>query len=451
MYKVKPRASKRKHPTARKRIWLAKMLCLGAGISFSVAGDGSFAVEPLPAVSSKAEVRSNPFVLPAPTRPGAKVATRSSDSSIMRTSDSQHSELRLRSIGTAVGLVPIGRPRPAQTILEVSNLSESRIQINPLANESAGTFERPVIGMIESAVKSTVEANKSIDTPAQDKAKVDIEPPNAMDLPGNTDSVVFSMTDLDEPSVASADAGASEATEPAIPDNEPIEFVISPPANSPKADSTSRSNVQASQKAELATNEVESERDLECSETNHRLKSLPILPSPNRAWVAAKSESKPNVRSTGVTEAISNPFARYPQRRRAHVEVVPPPMISFESDNDAVATSEGTAKSAKVIPAPIRPARFAGFDQAESSPAQSEGSSNDQQPPRESTGKTAAKVDPFLTEIQEIYPSSRITMTKFQDRLVVHGTCADREEATKIIRLIRSKHLIPVDDKMQIR
>jgi len=438
MYKVKPGTSMRKRRATQKRIWLAELLCVGVSLSFVAAGECGVAAEPPSAGPSKAEIRSNPFVAPPTISANAGDAIRTNNGSIRRTSDLRQSELRLKSIGTAVGLVPIGRPRPAQTILEISAPSESRIRVNPLANHSENTLDQPIIGLVESTV--------------------------VKDTPAPSVPVEFSMSDWDAPTAETASpksdaacdvAEDSDLAEKVTADQDPLEFIIPEPSNRPNTQSPHPTSVRNSLEAERAIDPRESAQENEFARSNQPLESLPLLPPPDQAWVAANVQPEVNPEPTVVSQAVSNPFIRYPDRRRAHVQVDAPPMISFESAGASLASSEDGKKSAVVVPTPIVPVRFAGFGHAESNSAAADATSEQNEQRPEQRPKTplqaAIEVDPLLTEIQATYPSSRIAMKKFKGRLVVHGTCADREEATEIIRLIRSKHLIPVDDKMQIR
>ncbi|TWT95563.1 hypothetical protein [Neorhodopirellula pilleata] len=424
MYRVKPAASGRKHRATRKRIWLAKILCVGAtGLSVGATEDRSFATEPSPTISSRTEVRNNPFVLPSATSTNVDAGVRSAGGSILRTSDLQHSEMRLKSIGTAVGLVPIGRPRPAQTILEVSQPSESRIQVNPLANDSVDLIDQPVIGLVESTIETDLVSPSPIIAP-----------------PEKAEPIEFSMSDWDEPSLATMEVAipepiaAPEKAEELLEEEASVE--VAPAGNESVED-------------ELVGNEM---IELVIPEpSNDPLQSLPLLPAPNPEWVASNSEPKTESKPAVVNQAVLNPFARYPDRRRAHVQVDPPPMISFEPEDDALASSKDAANPVTVVAAPIVPAQLATFEPASSGSEAIDSTPKPLKQQSERTVKSAAPVDPLVAEIHEIYPSSQITMTKIKGRLLVHGMCADREEATEIIRLIRSKHLIPVDDKMQIR
>ena len=476
MYKVNRGVARRKRRATQKRIWLARVLCLGAGVSFSFVGSLSYADGPTSKPDASPEVRSNPFVLPssdAATEAGSPSGT------ILRTSDLQFSELRLKTIGTAVGLVPIGNPRPAQTILEISKPSESRIHVNPLANESKRELDRPVIGLpeIESirmnapvivetpvAVSETVEIEETtgVPRPLSTTGAIQVETQTRVDPPMSSvpvasvpvanvpvanlpvtcepiadEPILFSMTDLDEPLIEEAAAeAAEEAVDPSIEMNETEiqskAFLIPPP-----------SNVRT---AERSPTSFEDEADDEESSV------LPLLPTPSRSWVAAKSPKTSDVQD--------NSFVRYPERRRAHVEVATAPMISYQTETGADADASKVSTPAVVVKAPIVPAtpivpaKFAGFRSAnaatQSASRSGRSTSGSRQGVRSDSGSSDSG-DSLLQQIRKTFPSSRITLAETKGRLVVRGVCADREEATEIIRLIRSKHLIPVDDKMQIR
>lgn len=525
MYRVKTGTTRRQSRATQKRNWLANFLCLGAGVSFTMSGVLAHAEPPMSMTSpsdrstanhfndgnrfNAAEfnetVRNNPFVVSPQSKMAAGQSGYSAGGSILQTSDLQLSELRLKTIGTAVGLVPIGRPRPAQTILEISTPSESRIQVNPLANQHSTGLEQPVIGLVEDAVTEVgppaMLSSQPIRTlpPRRSQARiVSAQPPQAAAPPihdrpqvqtdstgwrtlptestlnseittnsevtTNSESVVnsivisevvdaiadaaeldrtdsrvtgssdtassdiddgsfsFSMTDLDElsgPIIESANEVVSSS-----PATEVAEFVIAPPAYRPKLHA-SESPVEPSQ-PEAKTPQTSVALQLKADEYEAELSPLPLLPSPAKAWVA----SKPTADAT----------QRYPERRRAHVEVAAPPMIPFHLDSPARERATNVVSSATIVPA-----EFAGFKQRKSEP------SDGANPAEAGSAKSDSKTQTLVEQIRKTYPSSSITMSEIKGKLVVRGACADREEATEIIRLIRSKHLIPVDDQMRIR
>ncbi|MEM9368431.1 MAG: hypothetical protein AAGD07_20750 [Planctomycetota bacterium] len=96
----------------------------------------------MPVKGGSAGVRTNPFVPSQPT--GLDASSR-----VVLASDSQPtgehtSGLRLKSIGSAVGLVPIGAPRPAGMPIEVLSPAAKTIQTNPhVVSENAQPFVGP--------------------------------------------------------------------------------------------------------------------------------------------------------------------------------------------------------------------------------------------------------------------------------------------------------------------
>ena len=53
--------------------------------------------------------------------------------------------------------------------------------------------------------------------------------------------------------------------------------------------------------------------------------------------------------------------------------------------------------------------------------------------------------------IADMYPASRVVLTRDSDSLVVAGTATSREEAIAIVSLVRRLHTIPVADRLTVR
>ncbi|TWT65381.1 hypothetical protein [Allorhodopirellula solitaria] len=143
--------------------------------------------------------------------------------------------------------------------------------------------------------------------------------------------------------------------------------------------------------------------------------SLPLLPVPNQQWVSSEANAT---------------IARSPRRHRP-IAVVAPPTI-------AVAQSKARQ--------PVRsqhdvPTRLAGY-------VRPSATSREATP---AVAKTLTPTQRMMKEIHARYPDADVVLANVENRLVVRGNCDDRKQATEIIRLIRSQHLIPVDDQLIIR
>src|SRR6056297_2632106 len=154
----KPSQLRRSRRGFQKRRWLASLISLGAGVSITLANGVGLADGVANPLSGRAQagrsggnpfggklVRNNPFVVPSGTSDrfptGGDSAAETSGprvhGPVIQTSDLQHSQVRLKTIGTAVGLVPIGdvglAAPPDVQVLEISSPNASRIRLNPLA------------------------------------------------------------------------------------------------------------------------------------------------------------------------------------------------------------------------------------------------------------------------------------------------------------------------------
>ena len=488
MYKDKPEDTRPLGRASQKRIWLANLLSLGAGVSVSLVGAHATASQPgsLPQQQRSAEaggVRSNPFaekeVSPnSSVQPANKVG-----SNILQTSDLQFSELRLRSIGTAVGLVPIGGKKPDRTPLEISKPYESRVRLNPMANRDNGGLDFPVVGLIEEQIvdasemiRESIAESAATEQPASRRTQrtkpqivryeptlvdevesVQLLPPadtNAVPADDATEEtlakskpttnrilqspdvkaesnqslgVSFSMSDFSFDSDIDEVAEVEPEAEDVVLEEQPEPALMIPPPTE-----IASSLIPIPER--VTTSEPLDDSGLQTAEVD----SLPVLPRPHTPWIAKHSD----------TDVSSQEVRRYPGRHRAHVDVAMPPMIShlpWQGSPDFVPQKPvEKVRSARIIPA-----QLAGFLSEKEASEPEEAEAEDQSSSR--IDKTPSKLETLVTKIRSDFPNSRVAIRESNESVLVIGVCKDRTEATEIIRVVRGQFLVPVDDQLVIR
>ncbi|MFG0290594.1 MAG: hypothetical protein ACF8CQ_20635 [Rhodopirellula sp. JB044] len=473
-----PREFRQCRRVSKKRIWLANLiesnwLKLGAGVSVGIASCGLVegTASAADAHASGGHVRSNPYVSPT-SLPASLFANATQGEGqqnaqakgVAQTSDLQYSELRLKSIGTAVGLVPIGNPRSVTPSVEVSKPNPSKIRVNPMASGPSDLIDQPVVELnqntpaavnhprivsmrrsgFSSDGQSSTDAAEPVNGPqwgVPSVAQTPVPEPQATakvaaaetpvpatvttehavgphrvsnetqarvaavesTVPEEThEPVMFSFSDFSEPDASDQTPVAEQASAEQQPiDAGPTGFVIPPPP----ADAFVATAPAANRTPTKTATEI-----------------LPPLPAPSRQWVASAGSD-------------GSPVKRI-QRHRKHVEVAAPPMIP-------TARREHTGT---VSAAPIVPAKLAGF--ALSKP---DAAKQDTKPQKEAVPVPKVTESPLMREIRETHPTARISLAEMKDQVIVRGVCRTREQATEIIRLVRSRFLVPVDDQLVIR
>jgi hypothetical protein len=124
-------------------------------------------------------------------------------------------------------------------------------------------------------------------------------------------------------------------------------------------------------------------------------------------------------------------------------------MISFQTE-----PAPALSRVVKVSSPRIVPANPAGFREAPSEEGRS-----DVGPKQaaevvetiEAKPKPLSPIEKLSMEIQTSYPTSQLRMSEVKGKMLVRGTCATPEDASEIIRLVRSQFLVPVDDQLVIR
>lgn len=480
MYIDRTGKSRQRSRASQRRTWLTNVLSLGAGVTVSVVGSVAHTYDgvtlPTRVDSGSPVVRSNPFI----TSPNGPVV--SGGGEIRQTSDFQLSELQLKSIGTAVGLVPIGNPRPTQPVLEVSQPKQPNVRVNPLATKQSNKFDLPVIGLVDEptvvpnvkqeaaplatraaevvhqsrtrilGLKYVESATPDVLPEAPEETEVTIEesetpaPESTIAVAKQAETVVAS-TEEDEPagiSFSFSDLGddKSNMIEDVIasveaPDSQPEvevtdvadELMIPPPGEAP----IQREPTELATTVEIDSHEHGDEGVIDL---------LPLLPTPNPAWTEIASDQSPVKSNPLMTRNESN-VIRYPERRRAHVEVASPPMISYHAESSQSGSDAAKVESTRIVPAKLAGFRVQAVEEAESLATDG----------RELL-KAPKPVDPIVVldaKIRKSYSTARLQISEAKGKMLVRGVCATQEEATEIIRMIRNEFLVPVDDQIVIR
>ncbi len=457
MDRKKPREHRPCRRVAQKRSWLASLLNsnllkLGAGVSVSVASCGFAIADDTPGVRlpqqvTRSTVRINPFVTPTAGPQNLFSTVSGASNQVMQTSDLQFSELRLKSIGTAVGLVPIGQPRSVDPVIEISQPQTSTIRVNPMAGGASDLLDQPVINLEEVDTETTAPrsgnnlprilslhrteghpSGESVETMPSSRGithnatenlasevmpSIESQPPQQLAVAEQSELASDEVESISESELASETADDTEYgvsfsfsdhsddIDEVIEDSPVEAWVIPPPPMD--APSTEMAPVPVSS---VANETVDESVEL-------KIEPLPLLPIPHRQWVAQQS-----------SEVVAE---KYPQRHRQHVEIAAPPMIA----------AARAARPGAVSSTPILRAKLAGFLE-----------------PKSPESTESAALDPIaeLTkEIHDNHSTARVSLTEENTRLVVRGVCRSREQATDVIRLIRSRFLIPVDDQLVVR
>ena len=469
MYIDRTGQSRQRSRVFQKRTWLTNLLSLGAGVTVSVLGSVANSYDgvtlPTRVDSNNPVVRSNPFVA-VPNSPAVF-----GGGTIRQTSDLQLSELQLKSIGTAVGLVPIGNPRPKGPVLEVSRPSQAKVRVNPLATKSANNFDLPVIGLVEESsqmlsapasvapvAKKTTEFAQRSSTRILGLKYIESATPDTIPAtPVATQAVPHQqMAPAPEPVIVVANPGVSSATKTAetvkaaADEDEPFGISFSFSDFADDGSEPSSDTIAIVETEDIPTEEVvldtadgllipppsEAPIQRDSAKLAGTVDSLPLLPTPNPAWTEHTNSDS----SVAVDESK---VIRYPERRRAHVEVVAPPMISFllEPNHDS-------QDAARVDSTRIVPAKMAGFRVKS---AQVSESSSTVERERENKQKPVDRITVLNAKIRKSCPSARLQMSEIKGKILVRGVCATQEEATEVIRMIRNEFLVSVDDQIVIR
>jgi len=456
MDRDKPRAHRPCRRVTQKREGLANflnqnLLKLGAGVSISLAMFGSpdHLVVAGPPESSMTHrqliegvVQSNPFVEPT-VLAGGLFPMGMSSGEIIQTSDLQRSELRLKSIGTAVGLVPIGNPHSVSPSIEIKQPHASKIRVNPMAGGSIDLLEQPVTSLHGDSDEPQFDSPIECSHPQilllrrSDSPPIKVEPlvtAEATTRPKNvvaaevviTDDAPIPLTAPEQPSDASLEDDASEATgvtfsfsdvgevareAPAVDVESETDKVIADVVARVAAPFMIPPPSEITESVVVPITDRESRSSL-LAEGN----ALPLLPAPDRGWFAPVSQVRVN--------------PKYSQRHRQHVDVAAPPM------NSAARSRPEAVPATRIVLA-----KFAGF--LPKKPTQSKDMSVDR--------PLVNPIDELKAAIDETHPNARVSLSEVNNRMVVRGVCRDREQATEIIRRVRSRFLVPVDDQLIIR
>lgn len=362
------------------------------------------------------------------------------------------SEIRLKSIGEGISLRPISSAGNATPSAVPLRPHPSKIQLDPMTGNSTHGLDQPVfigVNPVPNVAATAAEdvlpnhETADIDTPrlcpvidsCDDDAGASVCEPS--DHPSHPR--ILSMRLLDQ------DAGADHPDRVTVREDSatedvrvPLARVIEPQVESPRSilESSSglepSSDIDAGWEAEQAVSFSFSDAASDPAADPEEIANLPLLPVPNGQWVAAEtvvSLSDSDMRSNGGMRG-GNTGSNVDRREHpAAIEV--PSTIS-------AARVEGLSTH---LPRATVPAKFAGYVRPTPPATRHQGG----------VTRTMDSTVLMMNEIQEHYPDAQVVLTHSDNRLVVRGNCGDRNQATAIIRLIRSRHLIPVDDQLVIR
>lgn len=355
--------------------------------------------------------------------------------------NSPASEIRLKSIGEDISLRPISPVDNAAPNAVPLRPHPSKIQLDPMTGNATHGLDQPVFigaNMVPNVAATRAEdvlpnhEMADIDTPrlcpmtdpCDDGASI-CEPPEHSSHPR-----ILSMRLLDQ----DADAGVDHpdrvtAREDSAADDVrmPLARVIESQVELPRSILESSSGLEPSSdsdtgwEAEQAVAFSFSDAASDPAADSEEIANLPLLPVPNGQWVTAETVVSLSDRDTGTNV----------DRRQHPAAIEVPSTIS-------AARVEGLSTH---LPRATVPAKLAGYVRPTPLATRHQGG----------VTRTMDSTVLMMNEIKEHYPDAQVVLAHSGNRLVVRGNCGDRNQATAIIRLIRSRHLIPVDDQLVIR
>lgn len=362
------------------------------------------------------------------------------------------SEIRLKSMGSTIALTPIGKLSSVVAPAAAAQPYSSKIQINPLTGYSLETLDRPVFvgahteNIRAIVVGSDVSHRDELGTTGKDHASLststlagrDAGPALASGAAGAKHPHILSIRRLDLQPFPETPLRPEQDAECEIAQKQPeaapvTDLVGTAPPSILVQSLEEEMEPESIPESAIALNDAAGGT----SDDRDDVGILPLLPLPtNRQWVAAAS--------TGP-EAEKKPKQRHNQRSsssndsRGSTANLPTPQTISVAQVQRLSTTHGglsVHRGSTTVPA-----RLSGFVV----PANST--------PQPTTDFTTPLDDVarMMNVIGARFPNAQLVLAKADGRLVVRGSCVDREEATAIIRLIRSHLLVPVDDQMVIR
>ncbi|KLU07122.1 hypothetical protein RISK_000923 [Rhodopirellula islandica] len=297
---------------------------------------------------------------------------------IRQTSDQTMSEIKLKSIGTAVGLLPIGAPVSEKTPLVVEPPRAPQTRINPHAQPDYDRVESG--GIVEwkhAQLSPAVEPTKSLETPPElqwtqpriARQTMPLVKPEivAEEVVAETPVVEATVpTPSSEPVKVTA-VVAEEADVAIAEESEPIEFSLNDAMDSMNAESVSLSFSDASLSGSEAS-ENKGEESIAMPEPlsiaapvqeSAAPASLPLLPQPVQVHLPSEMVVQQHRHLPVKIDApahfehvASERMHEAPVRHRAAVAVEAPPMVAVAQPSQD-APAEGRVSATLIVPAAL--------------------------------------------------------------------------------------------------
>lgn len=368
------------------------------------------------------------------------------------------SEIRLKSMESTIALTPIGNLSSVMPPARAPKPHASKIQLNPLTGDSLETLDQPIFaGSHTENIQSKAIGNK-------------VSPSAEISINGSEPATLSSG--LSRNAVDTSASGSSDAKHPQIlsirrlnlqpfcetpvhaVENKQSDTAGGQPEKTLATDLMGDMSpgilvhaIEIKSEPELASAIAFSFTDAASSETadHDDLASLPLLPLSTNQHSVADDSMGPE-----AEKQLAQRNSNHNGDLASNANIPKPPKISIPQSSSKpqsisvsqvkrLSTTHGGLSSRREsasVPASlsrfIRPARTT-------------------QQPQVKAPTLAEDVALLMEEVRDRYPNARVVLASEDGVQVMRGTCRNRKEATAIIRLIRSRLLIPVDDQMIIR
>ncbi|PHQ35378.1 hypothetical protein [Rhodopirellula bahusiensis] len=382
--------------------WLTQAVVWGGCIAASqVAGNTALADEtataklpPIRLVSGT--VQSNPFVERSASQAAGASAVRGDAAAsnvnliqtqdvtvpggqtvlypIRQTSDQTLSEIKLKSIGTAVGLLPIGAPATQQTPLVVEPARVPQPRINPHAQPDYDRAESGGIVELTPARVSTEVEPKQTEVQWQ-QPKIASQPSPVIEQEAVTTEAVVQTPVIQtpvapQPAVVEPAAPMEEPIVAVVEESEPIEFSLNDATDSESDNEAVTLSFSDSDEASDTSDAGESVTMPEPMKIAVPTKiaapvestvqsTLPQLPKPVQIKVPsemmAQHERHLPVKIDSPTQlerVDSERMLNAPARHRAAVAVEAPPMVAIAKQTKST-SSESRVHATRIVPAAL--------------------------------------------------------------------------------------------------
>ncbi|MCC9657312.1 pilus assembly protein N-terminal domain-containing protein [Rhodopirellula halodulae] len=384
--------------------WLTQTIVAGGCLAASqlitqplMANEASQALPPIRLVSGT--IHSNPFVAPSQSSKevaaGSRVNLIQSNGNvtadghavlhpIRQTSDQSMSEIKLKSIGTAVGLLPIGAPATEHQPLVVEPAPVPQPKINPHAQPDYDRVQSNEMVMVAPSMAAVPQQHASVQTPP---TNIPAEPvwqpamqPVAEPVEAPAKTVLATPVDPAPSAVAATDSDSSEPIEFSLNDasgfeNESAEDVslsfsdfdepsldrslaseveegaVADEVRLPEAVKLPEPfNITSAKKVELPATPVVSK------ETLPRL-PLPVHINSPTSLMAEQAPAAPRmpvkIETPSSLESVKMDPVPTAPRHRAAVAVEAPPMVAVAKRKASKASTASRVSAAPIVPAAL--------------------------------------------------------------------------------------------------